>query len=191
MTPSPDNPSLQRSRLVVPETFERTRRLVFLALLTAFAVALHTIETGLPNPTPWLRLGLANIITLLTLVIYGFRNGMMVCILRIFIGSIITTGLFGPAFFMSLSGGVASTVVMHLAWRRLGRFFSLIGVSVIGAYTHSFTQVVVAYFFFVRHREIFMLLPVFLVTAVVTGFVNGLGAHILYQHLKRITRSWS
>ncbi len=161
---------------------------MFLALLTAFAVALHTIEAGLPNPTPWLRLGLANIITLLTLVIYGFRDGLMVSILRIVIGSIITTGLFGPTFFMALSGGITSTVVMHLGWRYMS-CFSLIGTSIMGAYTHSFTQVVVAYFFFIRHGEIFMLLPIFLITAVITGFINGLATHILYNHLIRLTHS--
>jgi heptaprenyl diphosphate synthase len=145
------------------------------------------VEAGLPNPTPWLRLGLANIITLLTLVIYGFRSGMIVCLLRIVMGSIITTGLFGPNFFMALSGGIISTVVMHLAWRYMGqRYFSLIGISVMGAYAHSFTQVVVAYFFFIRHEEVFMLLPIFLVAAVITGFINGLGTHILYNHLKRL-----
>jgi heptaprenyl diphosphate synthase len=156
--PLPDNPSLPLNGYGVSGTFERTRRLAFLALLTAFAVALHTVEAGLPNPTPWLRLGLANIITLLTLVIYGFRDGMTVCVLRIFIGSIITTGLFGP---------------------------------VIGAYMHSLTQMVVAYFFFIRHQEIFMILPIFLITAVITGFINGLGTHILYHHLMRLNHSLS
>lgn len=173
---------------MISETFERTRRLVFLALLAAFAVALHTIEAGLPNPTPWLRLGLANIIVLLTLAIYGFKDGMVVSLLRIFIGSIISTGFLGPAFFMSLSGGITSTTVMYLAWKYLHRFFSLIGISIIGAYTHTFTQVTVAYLFFIRHEEVFILMPIFLTVAVITGFVNGLLTHVLYHHLKRITR---
>lgn len=189
--PLPDNSPVSLNGYGMSETFEKTRRLAFLALLTAFAVTLHTIEAGLPNPTPWLRLGLANIITLLTLVIYGFRDGMTVCVLRIFIGSIITTGLFGPTFFMALSGGLVSTTVMHLAWRYLRKYFSLIGISVIGAYTHSFTQMTVAYFFFIHHQEIFMILPIFLITAVITGFINGLGTHILYHHLRRLTHSLS
>jgi heptaprenyl diphosphate synthase len=186
-TPSRGNPFAGRLRRDYSKTFGHTRRLVFLALLTAFAVALHTVEAGLPNPTPWLRLGLANIITLLALVLFGFRAGVLVCVLRIVIGSIITIGLFGPVFFMALAGGLAGTVAMYLAWRYAKGYFSLIGISVIGAYTHSFTQVATAYFFFIRHGEVFILLPVFLVAAVATGFINGLGTDILYRHLRRLT----
>jgi heptaprenyl diphosphate synthase len=148
-------------------------------------VALHTVEAGLPNPTPWLRLGLANIITLLALVMYGFKEGLAVNVLRIFIGSTISTGLFGPTFLMALSGGVTATVAMYLAWRYLGGFLSLIGISVIGAYIHTFAQVVVAYSVFIRHMEVFTLLPVLLTFAVITGFINGLATHILYHHLGR------
>jgi heptaprenyl diphosphate synthase len=168
--------------------YARIRKLVFLAMLTSVAVVLHLLELALPNPTPWLRLGLANIISLSVLAIYGLGEGLIVGGLRILLGSFISGNLFGPAFLLSLSGGLTSTLAMWLTLSVAGRYFSLIGVSLIGAYVHTLTQLGVAYGVLIQHLGIFLLLPIFLGMALITGFLNGLGALILTQHLSKLTR---
>ncbi len=62
----------------------KTSKLVYLALLITFAVVIHTIESTLaiPIPIPGAKLGLANIITLLAILLYGFRSGMVVSVMR-------------------------------------------------------------------------------------------------------------
>ena len=62
---------------------------IHIALLSAYAVGLHSIEALIPTPVPWLRLGLANIITLTTLYLYGFKAGMTVTLTRVFIRSLL------------------------------------------------------------------------------------------------------
>lgn len=162
----------------------RSQTITFLGILTAFAVVLHTVEAGLPNPTPWLRLGLANIITLVTLVAMGFRSAMTVQVLRIIIGSLITGSLFSPTFIQGFGGGIAAVIAMWAALQGEG-LFSLVGVSIIGAFFHTSVQVLVAYLIIIRHFQIFFLLPVFLLTSIATGFFNGLAAHLLYRKLPR------
>jgi heptaprenyl diphosphate synthase len=51
-----------------------TKRLALIAMLVAQATILHYLEGLLPNPVPipGVKLGLANIITLLALILYDF-----------------------------------------------------------------------------------------------------------------------
>ena len=72
---------------------------------------------------------------------------------------------------------------MGFFYRYFSSVFSLIGVSILGAYTHSLTQMVFVFFLLIQHREIFYLLPIILFCALIAGFVNGLAATLLLQHL--------
>jgi heptaprenyl diphosphate synthase len=146
------------------------------------------LELSLPNPTPWLRLGLANIIILSVLATYGLKEGLVVNILRIVLGSFISGNLLGPAFLLGISGGFSSILAMWLALSLAGRYFSLIGVSLIGAYMHTITQLGVAYLVLIKHSGIFSLLPIFLGVAFITGLLNGLGAIILTRQLAQLTQ---
>ena len=61
-----------------------------IALLAAYAIGLHGLERMIPAPIPWLRFGLANIITLTALILYGFRVAMTITLIRVLIGSLFT-----------------------------------------------------------------------------------------------------
>ncbi|MBI4838476.1 MAG: Gx transporter family protein [Nitrospirae bacterium] len=158
-----------------------------IALLSAYAVGLHGIEALIPTPVPWLRIGLANIITLTTLLLYGFRAGMTVTLIRIFLGSFLRGTFLGPAFVLSLGGGVSSTVVMWLAHTLFKRLLSPIGLSLLGAVTHNIAQLFLAYLFFVRRPEaIIIISPVILLLGTITGAFNGVITGLI---MKRVTES--
>ena len=166
---------------------EGLRYKVCLSLLASLAIVIHTLESAFPTPFPWLKFGLANIITLATIVLFGFRAGMTVTLLRVFVGSILSGTFLTPAFLMALTGGVASTVVLSAAFRYLTPAFSIIGISIMGAYTHTLVQVLVAYLVLVRHFQIFLLLPILLTFSLLAGLLSGIGADFLVRHLKSTT----
>ena len=163
---------------------EALRYKVYLSLLASLAIVIHTLEAAFPTPFPWMKFGLANIITLAAIVLFGLRAGMTVTLLRVFVGSIVTGTFLTPAFLLALSGGVASTLVLAAAFRWLTPFFSIIGISIIGAYTHTLIQVLVAYLVLVRHFQIFLLLPLFLTFSLLAGLLSGIGAEFLVRHLR-------
>ena len=66
---------------------DRNIRIATLALFIAMAVALHWIESFIPRPAPFLRFGLANILTLCTLYTFGGLWALFVVISRVVIGS--------------------------------------------------------------------------------------------------------
>jgi heptaprenyl diphosphate synthase len=60
------------------------------------------------------------------------------------------------------------------------------GVSILGAVTHNLTQLFVAYFFLIRHRGVFLVLPFLIVGGVVTGYIVGYGANCLSRQVEKI-----
>jgi heptaprenyl diphosphate synthase len=168
---------------------DRTQELARLALLLALATVIHTMEAFLPVTVGWFRFGFANIIGLATLYMFGFKDALIVTFGRIFLGSLVS-GLFGsPAFLLSLSGGSAAICAMGLAHRYAGRAFSEIGISIIGAVFHNTGQLVAAYVIIVRHEAILTLFPLLLLTASVTGLLNGLATRFFVERFTSVTQA--
>ncbi|NOZ68873.1 MAG: Gx transporter family protein [Deferribacteres bacterium] len=140
----------------------------------------------IPMPVPWLRLGLANIITLTTIYLYGLRGGMTVTLTRVFIRSLLTGTFLGPAFIMSLGAGVVSTFVM---WAFIALFRGLAGpvtASISGALAHNLMQLFLAYFLFVRQiKAILLVSPVILSFGVITGVFNGIVVNLIIRKIRQ------
>ena len=166
---------------------ERIQRLSRLALLLALAVVIHTAEAFLPLTVVWFRFGFANIIGLATLYLFGFKDALLLTLGRILLGSL-TTGLFGsPAFLLSLSGGTCSIMAMGLLHKYCSRTFSEIGISLVGAVCHNMAQLGVAYLVLVRNEAILIVMPLMILAAAITGFINGLAARFFIQHFKKLS----
>ena len=159
------------------------RRMAVIALLVGLGVVLHRLEALLPLPTPWIKLGLANIMTLIALVFFGFRAAVEVTLLRILLGSVLGGTFLSPTFFLSLAGGLASVGVMGLLYREGRKGFSLVGISVAAAYAHTTAIFVCVFFLFIHQNVFFNLLPVFLTFSLISGILTGLLANNITQHL--------
>ncbi len=161
--------------------------MVYLSLLVAFAVVIHTVEAYIPFPipVPGAKLGLANIITLLALCFYGFYSGLTVAILRSILGSLLAGGFLGYAFFFSLAGALVSTVLMAACLPLVGKgHLSLISVSVIGAVSHNTAQVVTAALIIDNFHLLAVYLPYLILLAVPTGLITGMAVVYLEKKLR-------
>ncbi len=155
-----------------------------IAVLSAYALALHGFESLLPTPIPWLRLGLANIITLVALVLYGFRTAMTVTLIRVVLASIFLGTFLGPSFMLSFSGGVASTAAMGLAYAAFEGLFGPVGLSLIGALFHNIAQLTLAYFLFIQRIEaVIFIAPVIILIGTLTGVANGAVSGLLIKKI--------
>lgn len=156
------------------------RAVVKLSILVACAAVLQVAESLIPHPLPGVRLGLANIITLIALVEVDFKSAFKIAILRTLIGSIILGTFLTPSFILSFSGGIVSAVMMALFYwlssKKTGVRFSLLGISIIGSLAHNLTQIVLVYFLFIRNKGIILLWPWLAASAVVMGILTGLVA---------------
>lgn len=161
-----------------------TRRMAIIGMLVAQALVLQAIDRLIPNPipVPGIKLGLANIVTLFSLVIFDFRAALSIIILRVVLGSVLLGTFLSAGIFMSLSGALASGCLMAL----LLRFFpymSLIGVSIAGSVAHCIGQLIIAALL-INYSGIFYYLPIMLILSVPTGFLTGLFSTKVIKYFK-------
>ncbi|HUU26640.1 MAG TPA: Gx transporter family protein [archaeon] len=120
----------------------RIERLSLIAMATVFELVLFVLDAAFPKPVPWIKVGLANIVTLALLVCVGWRVALAVHLLRITIGAVFRGGLFTPFFLLSFSGGLISFLVMAPAVYWAMPALGFVGVSLLGALAHNFTQLI-------------------------------------------------
>lgn len=147
---------------------------------------INVIEFIIPLPVPWLKFGFANIFVLMAIFFFSFKDALKVTVLRVLVSSIMVGKFLTPSFFLAMSGGITSTIIMYIFFAAFKEQFSLIGISVIGSYTHSITQLITAYLLFVKHTEIFSILFIFLCASLVTGIINGMAANYLTGILRLV-----
>ncbi|HLS53280.1 MAG TPA: Gx transporter family protein, partial [Tissierellaceae bacterium] len=135
-----------------------------------------------PITIPGAKLGLSNIVVLVTLVIFGFKEGIVVSILKSSVLMLVTGSV--SSFIYSISGAIFSCIIMFIAYRFLSKIFSLIGVSILGALSHNTAQITVASLM-MNNLRIFTYLPFLMLTSLFTGYFVGLASRYITRNLKK------
>ena len=163
----------------------KTRKLVFMALLTALELTIWVIEGQIPAPipVPGVKLGLASVITLTAMAALGRKEAGVILLARILLGTLFAGS--PAAMLFSLAGGALSWAVMAAL---IGAFPEklLWVVSVFGAIGHNAGQLLAA-LLVTGTPGILWYGPALLAAAVVTGVFTGLGAMYLTRALRAYT----
>lgn len=159
------------------------RRAALLGLLAALAVALSFLEGLLPViPIPGAKLGLSNIV-----IMYALTSLNLPCALALAaVKAAFALLRGGTAFFMSLAGGLFSTLVMAGALRLFRNRVSFIGVGILGAVAHNGGQLAAA--MLLLSPALIGYGPWLLLLAVAAGTVTGLTLNIVMPALGRLSR---
>ena len=162
----------------------RTKKLVFIALLVAQALVLHVIESTIPVNfgIPGAKLGLANIITLTALYFFSFKEVLSIVVLKTIMTMLVGGSVSG--FLYSLAGGLLSFAVMYSMHRFLRPRVSIIGISVMGAVSHNIGQLLMAALI-IQNIKIIFYLPLLIVAAVGTGIFVGLASKYMISGMEK------
>jgi heptaprenyl diphosphate synthase len=154
------------------------------------SISLSAFEMLLPRIPllPWLKPGLANIITILWIIRFGAKDAILFAFLR----SWITGFYFGfsfTTFILSLGGGVLSTTVMGFAWDLFGRnkLIGTIGMGMIGAIAHNLGQLSIIYLLMARNTFIFYQLPFMCGASLLFGAIIGSCAPFFESIIQKTT----
>ncbi len=163
----------------------KTKRLAADAVLTAAALVVFVIEAQIPAPmaVPGIKLGLANVITLVAMSLFGKKDAAAILFMRILLGSVFCGSAASLTY--SLSGGVCCYLVMCLMSRVLTGS-RLWAVSVFGAIAHNVGQLTAAAMM-LSSAKVFLYFPALLLSAIITGAFTGLCAQLTVGRLKKIT----
>lgn len=150
----------------------KAREISLCAVMIALALALSYTERFIPLqllvPLPGIKLGLANIVTLVALYLLGTRYTFLILIPRCVMGAVFGGGITGLLF--SLCGGILAACVMILTKKI--RLFSIYGVSILGAAAHGVGQILAA---MVLMHSVYIgaYLPYLLMVGIFTGLLTG------------------
>jgi heptaprenyl diphosphate synthase len=104
------------------------------------------------------------------LVIFNRKDAFIVLMIRIVLVALLRGNIFNISFFLSLSGGIMAYILMILSYKF--KYFSLIGVSISGAFGHSLGQIIMAIFLLSTPSLIYYF-PYILLLSIGTGVVTG------------------
>ncbi|MDR2925768.1 MAG: Gx transporter family protein [Azoarcus sp.] len=153
------------------------------ARCAAAAIVLSVAEAAIPLPLPGVKPGLANIVILVVLARWGWREAAWVSLLRVFAASLLLGQFLAPGFFLSLAGALASLLALAGTSRLPEKWFGPVSHSIFAAFAHIGAQLALARLWLVPHDGVFYLLPLFCAAAVLFGLINGLAAAALLREL--------
>lgn len=159
------------------------QRLTITALLAALALALSFLENLLPPlPVPGVRFGLANVVVMAALAGLSFAGAAGITAAK----SLFALLTRGPvACLMSTLGGALALFAMAAVHRWGRRWFSFIGVGVLGAAAHNVGQLLGAVA--LLGSAMWYYTPVLLLISIPTGVVTGAVMNILYPHIRQFS----
>lgn len=151
----------------------KTKRLVTLAILLSMSIIMSLVEMLIPTTQiPGVKLGLANIVTLIIIYTYGEKQAFSLVLLRIFLVALLI-GSTPFTFFMSFSGGMFAFTLMFLTKKT--NLFSTVGVSVFGSLGHATGQIFAAVLF-LETIELLYYWPFIFLLSIPTGIFTGMVA---------------
>lgn len=160
------------------------RKTVKLGILISFAIIISLFESmmPIPIPVPGVKLGLSNIVLLVTLLLFGLKEGFIVAISKSVL-MVLVSGRLGELPY-SLAGTMFAMISMYLSYKYLSKWLSLIGISEIGSLFFNLGQLLVASFI-LNNMKILLYLPAMALMGVVTGYVVGITSKFVLERLKK------
>ena len=171
-----------QSQAKPPRNRSSARNVAYVGLMATLALIFSYVEAIIPyNPgIPGIKLGIANIVTIIALYKYGWKDAAAVSVIRIVIAGLLFNGAFGMLY--SLAGAAVSFVGMLLLKKT--RLFSIVGVSMAGGVLHNVGQLLVAAAI-IEDVRIFFYFPVLLFSGIASGIAIGIAATMILNVLKK------
>lgn len=147
-----------------------------LALIFSYVEAIIPFNAGIPG----VKLGIANIVTVIALYKLSIKHAAIVSFIRIMVAGFLFSGLFGAIY--SLAGAAVSLIGM-IFLKKTGKF-SIAGVSMAGGVLHNLGQLLVASFL-IKDLRIFFYFPILLFSGLASGIAIGIAATLIMRVLPK------
>ena len=160
------------------------KKTAYMGLAIAAALMLSYVETLIPFyfGIPGMKLGLPNLLVVVILYLYGWKEALAVNVLRIVLNAFLFGNMYG--LFYSLAGALCSFLMMILGKQM--KAFSVTGVSIAGGVFHNIGQCIVAVLV-VKTVQVFYYLPFLVVSGAVTGLLLGTVATEVFKKIQTET----
>lgn len=143
-----------------------------IAFLGGLSLFLSVLEYLIPKPVPFLRLGIANIPLMVGMTLLSPKDTIRLALVKIIGQALVNGTLVSYIFLFSLVGTTASTLVMMTLYYLFRRYFSFMGIGLMGAMASNLCQIALA-MVFIFGSQARIMAPLFLITGMVSGLLLG------------------
>ena len=154
--------------------------MIALAMIFSYVEAMIPINFGIPG----VKLGLANLVIVAAIYLFGGKQAFLISIVRIFLSGFMFGNL--ASIMYSLAGGLLSLAVMLLL-KKTDKL-SILAVSVMGGICHNIGQLIVA-MLVVENLKLIFYVPVLLISGFLTGLLIGIVCRVILPAVKRAYES--
>jgi len=131
------------------------------------------ISISLLPMLPGIKLGLANVIILLGIIKYSFKESLILTLLKILIVCLLFGGL--TSLFIGGTASLISYLVMVYLYKYLKSKINLVSVSIIGGFVHINIQLIIISILYKIGKEVyiygFLLILISLLTSTIIGLI--------------------
>lgn len=164
-------------------TNKTTYRIALVALLTAVSLIVFVVENAFPPLIlPGAKLGLANLFTLLALVILTPIDALFIFLIRAVLGNIITGN--PSALLYSIPAGLIALAVSAVLVRSCMDKLSIVSISVASAVIHNVVQNLV-FCLTSGSTAVLSYTPYLAMLGVLSGVIVGLTAYFILRYLPK------
>ena len=163
----------------------KAKRVAFYGLFLALALVAGYLERLIPINLgiPGVKIGLANIVTMVLLYCDGWKSAVTISAARILLSGM----LFGSGFAMVYSAaGAAFSIIVMILLKKTG-LFRTVGISVAGGVFHNVGQIVVA-MIVLETKALFYYLPVLVLFGLAAGIFIGIVSAFMTERLRPILK---
>lgn len=154
------------------------KKIAVLAVMTTLGLIMFMVESMFPPMFfPGAKMGLSNVFSLLTLVMYGLPEALLVTLARTVLGSLFAGN--ASLLLYSLTAGVVSVCLSRLLLFAFPHI-SVVCVSVLSAIVHNTVQLLV-YCLLTGTTLLFGYYPYLVLLGVLAGIIVGLAVYFIVK----------
>ena len=159
----------------------QSKKIITLSMILCVSLILSYIDSLIPYNfvIPGIKLGLCNIAIIFALYKFGYKEAILISLIRVLIMGILFNN--GLTFLYSLSGAILSLIVMIIL-KKL-KIFDEYGICISGALSHNIGQLICAYFL-LKTDVIFYYLPYLLLSGLLSGIFIGILSFTVIKRVK-------
>lgn len=159
------------------------RKTAVMGLYIALALVFSYVEFLLPLPIaiPGVKIGFANIVTMIALYQYEKKEAFWILVVRIVLSGFMFSGFHMMMY--ALAGGLCSLFIMILL--KSSKHFSVMGVSMAGGVCHNVAQLLIAALI-MENKNLFYYFPVLVFNGIAAGCIIGLLGAIIMKRIKGV-----
>lgn len=158
------------------------KKIAIIAIFITLALVLSYVDSLIPLAimVPGIKIGLANIVIILSLYMIGEKETILISTIRVILSSL----LFGTilTFAYSMTGAILSLIIMIILKKKTT--LATMTISIIGAVSHNIGQIIMAVMI-MSTKEIIYYLPILMITGVISGTIIGILASLLILFTKK------